>query len=151
MMSNLPQPVTTAIPHFSEKELRCKGSGEIRIDPRFVNKLINLRNDWGRPLIVSSFCRSPAHNRAVAGHPRSLHLTKPFWEKLSGTAAADIRWGWWPESTKLEFARLAYKKGLSVGLHDIFCHIDLRTAAGLAQVVFLYGTWVGFSPSEVSK
>ena len=135
------QPITTAIDYFSEKELACKGTGIIELDPRFAEALVDLRETWGKPLSPSSVCRTPLHNKFVKGHPNSFHLTEnPKW-KTFGTMAADITWRSWDTETKLKFAKLAYSLGWAVGLHNSFCHIDRRVDAGLPQAVFLYGTW----------
>lgn len=145
--------VTTAIEFFADHELACKGSGVIKLDPRFADALPALRREWSRPLSPTSVCRTPEHNAKVGGHPRSLHLTdNPVWPTI-GTMGADIAWRSWPDMRKLAFARLAWKRGWSVGLHDGFCHIDRRGDLGLPnlpQNVFLYGAWSGvFSPAEV--
>lgn len=144
--------VTTAIPYFSEAELRCKGSGVIRLDSRFAEALPTLREAWGKPLVPNSVCRSPVHNKKVGGHPRSLHLTENPVHPVDGTMAADIRWRGWPVAEQLRFARLAWSLGWSVGLHDGFCHVDRRTDFGMAQAAYLYGTWTGgFDVSEVRQ
>lgn len=61
------QPITTAIPYFSESELQCKGTGIIKLDPRFADALPKLREAWGKPLTPNSVCRNPEHNKAVGG------------------------------------------------------------------------------------
>lgn len=144
---------TQALPYFSESELACKGTGIIRLDSRFAAALPALRLAWGRPLSPISVCRAPLHNEAVKGHPRSLHLTENPVHPTKGCMAADIAWQSWPEQDQLDFARLAYKLGWSVGLHDGFIHVDLRKALNLPnllQAVFLYGgRWTGFNREEV--
>ncbi|PKM30244.1 MAG: hypothetical protein CVV07_07450 [Gammaproteobacteria bacterium HGW-Gammaproteobacteria-11] len=166
------QPVTTAIQFFPAHELECKGSrkrdasgrgiagtGVIKMDPRFAQALPVLRGEWGRPLSPNSVCRTPGHNNlpvkqgGAGGHPNSLHLTEnPKWPTL-GTMGADIQWRSWSTRTKLAFARLAWRLGWAVGLHDGFCHVDRRGDLGLPNLpraVFLYGTWSGaFSPQDV--
>lgn len=149
------KPITTPIEFFGADECACKGTGVIKMDPRFAEALPLLRKAWGSPLGASSICRTPAHNKAERGHPSSLHLTEnPKWPTL-GSMAADIKWRNWPVQRKLAFARLAWSMGWSVGLHSSFCHIDRRGDLGLAnlpQNVFLYGAWHGaFTPSEVRK
>ena len=156
-------PVTTPIRFFSHAELECKGSrvngrpgtGVIRMHPTFATELVRLREAWGRPVVPNSVCRTPAHNRAVGGHVRSLHLTEnPHWPTL-GCMAMDWPWRSWTKADQLAFARLAWRMGWSVGLHDGFCHIDRRADLGLRdlpQAVFLYGTWTGrFGPAEVRQ
>jgi hypothetical protein len=140
------KPVTTAIEFFGVDELKCKGSGIIKLDPRFAVELPELRRAWGKPLTPTSVCRSPEHNRKEGGKINSLHLTdNPKWPSL-GAMAADIRWRGWPIDEQIAFAKLAWKMGWSIGLHNGFCHIDRRAdlgVVGLDQAVFLYGTWDG--------
>lgn len=142
---------TGALPFFSERELRCKGTGIIKLDIRFATALPQLRLSWGRPMNPNSVCRAPAHNLAVGGRPNSWHLTenpeRPSW----GCMSIDTQWRDWPVADKLAFARLAWKLGWAVGLHDGFCHTDRRgDCPGWNQTVFIYGTWSWpFGPSNV--
>ena len=132
---------TEAIPYFSKSELACKGTGIIKIDVRFAVLLSYLRMIWGEPLTATSVCRTPNHNRAIGGHPTSLHLTENPKHASNGSMAADITWSHWTKEKRIKFARLAYSLGFSVGLHVSFIHIDLRSAIGLKQNVFVYGVW----------
>lgn len=61
-------------PNFSPAEIACRGSGAVLIDPAALDKLQLLRSAIGKPLIVTSGYRSPAHNKAEGGEPGSLHL-----------------------------------------------------------------------------
>src|SRR5690625_3338934 len=60
--------------NFSPAETACRGSGSLHIHEEALDKLQALRDRLGKPLIVRSAYRSPAHNRAVSGAPRSKHL-----------------------------------------------------------------------------
>jgi len=142
---------TSPLPFFPAHELACKGSGEILLDIHFAVALPALRMEWGGPLTPTSVCRTPAHNKNVGGHPRSMHLTVNPARKTAGCMAADIAWRDWKSETQLRFAKLARKMGWSVGLHDGFCHIDRRADIGMAKNVFLYGTWSGaFTVDDVT-
>jgi hypothetical protein len=99
-MSDL-QPVTTAIEFFSEKELACKGTGVIKLDPRFAVALPELRRAWGKSLSPNSICRTPEHNAKVGGNPNSLHMTENAKWPTLGTMAADISWRGWPVEEQL--------------------------------------------------
>ena len=61
-------------PNFSPAEIACRGSGSLRLNEEALDKLQALRDRLGKPLIVRSAYRSPAHNRAVGGAPRSKHM-----------------------------------------------------------------------------
>ena len=60
--------------NFSPAEIACRGSGSLRINEDALDKLQALRDRLGKPLIVRSAYRSPAHNRAVGGAPRPTHM-----------------------------------------------------------------------------
>lgn len=61
-------------PSFSAREMASKREGEIKLDTEAMDKLQALRNRLGRPIIITSAYRSPAHNRAVGGAANSLHM-----------------------------------------------------------------------------
>lgn len=143
-----------ALPFFPEHELACQHCDRILLDRRFAAALPALRLAAGRALYPTSVTRCPAHNRSVRGHPNSMHLTEnPKWP-TDGCMATDLAWRGWPLPEKLEFARLAFRLGWSVGLHDGFCHVDRRADLGLddlPQGAFLYGDWSGgFDAGDVT-
>lgn len=141
-----------ALPYFPHSELACKCCGEIKLDIKFAAALPDLRRLWALPLNPSSVCRCPKHNTAEGGKENSLHLTENAKHPVNGTCAIDIKWASWATSTRLDFARFAWGLGWSVGLHNAFVHLDLRTVGGLPQAVFLYGTWSNqFSPDAVKE
>jgi hypothetical protein len=59
---------------FSPKEIACKGTGELVVDDQALNKLQQLRDYLGKPLIITSAYRSPAHNKKVGGAKKSKHM-----------------------------------------------------------------------------
>ena len=61
-------------PSFSPAEIACRGTGAIKINTEAMDKLQELRDRLGKPLIVRSAYRSPEHNRAVGGAPASKHM-----------------------------------------------------------------------------
>ncbi|EEW24060.1 YcbK family protein [Rhodobacter ferrooxidans] len=61
-------------PSFSPAEIACRGTGALMINTEALDKLQTLRNRLGKPLIVLSAYRSPAHNKAVGGAPASKHM-----------------------------------------------------------------------------
>jgi len=60
--------------YFTEDEMRCKGTGECHMDEEFMERLIRLREDFGRPMIITSGYRDIAHNIAIGGSRNSAHI-----------------------------------------------------------------------------
>ena len=60
--------------NFSAVEIACRGTGQLKLHPEALDKLQALRDRLGKPLIIRSAYRSPEHNRAVGGAPRSKHM-----------------------------------------------------------------------------
>jgi zinc D-Ala-D-Ala carboxypeptidase len=61
-------------PSFSPREIASKGEGELLIDEDALDKLQALRNLLGKPLVLTSAYRSPAHNKRVGGAKNSRHM-----------------------------------------------------------------------------
>lgn len=59
--------------YFSDHELACRHCGQCRMHPLMMEKLVRVRQAYGRPMIVSSAYRCPEHNAAVS----STGLTGP--------------------------------------------------------------------------
>ena len=45
--------------YFSEDELRCKGTGEIKMNEEFMTKLIELREKLNQPMLAEQQVRGP--------------------------------------------------------------------------------------------
>lgn len=66
--------------HFKEKEFVCKCCGELpplqrgNIEALVDNVLDPVREQFGKPIYVSSGYRCPKHNREVGGVPNSQHM-----------------------------------------------------------------------------
>ena len=105
--------------HFSPAEIACRGSGSLRINEEALDKLQALRDRLGKPLIVRSAYRSPSHNRAVGGAPRSKHM--------DGTAF-DIAMANHDPVAFEAAARAAGFKGFGFYPRSGFMHIDLGPA-----------------------
>lgn len=61
-------------PHFSLKEFQCACCRCVKLDPRLVHILENVRAHIGQPVFVTSGYRCPVHNAAVSGAEDSDHL-----------------------------------------------------------------------------
>ena len=106
-------------PYFSEDELRCKGTDECSMNDSFMEKLINIRSELDRPMIINSGYRHPAHNSAIGGVKDSPHV---FGRAVDIAAIGEVAY---------EIVRLAIKNGMTGiggaqrGAHDRrFIHLD---------------------------
>ena len=105
--------------YFSEDELRCQGTGEIHMDEKFMDKLIELREKLNQPMTISSGYRSEAHNIAIGGSKNSAHLKGCAVDVVcSGHLAYEIV----KLAMELEFSGIGVKQN---GVHaKRFIHID---------------------------
>ena len=103
-------------PDFSPSEIACRGTSQLKLHPAALDKLQALRDRLSKPLIVRSAYRSPAHNRAVGGAPRSKHML--------GTAF-DIAMSNHDPATFAEAARAVGFLGFGTYPRSGFMHIDL--------------------------
>lgn len=52
--------------YFTRGEMKCKGSGECRMDPEFMDVLEAIREEYGSPMVITSGYRSPDYNTKVS-------------------------------------------------------------------------------------
>ena len=102
--------------HFNLKEFQCRdGSHQVVLKRDLLEKLQQLRNLAGKPVIITSGYRNPAYNKKVGGSPTSRHLLGE---------AADIQI---PSFSPREVAQLAEQVGFTgIGVYDTFIHVDVR-------------------------
>lgn len=78
-------------PHFSPRELACKGDGMLMIHPDSLDTLERFRALLGRPIVLNSAYRSPAYNARVGGAPTSQHMhARAFDVRLQGDNGRDL-------------------------------------------------------------
>jgi uncharacterized protein YcbK (DUF882 family) len=80
-----------------------------------------LRDEIGKPIRINSGYRSPAHNRAVGGAPRSRHVV--------GDAADIVVVGMPPTKVAATIERLISEGKMQQGglkAYATFCHYDCR-------------------------
>lgn len=62
-------------PNFSPREIACKGTGRLLVNADALDKLQELRNRLGVPIILTSAYRSPQHNATLPGAAKnSFHM-----------------------------------------------------------------------------
>lgn len=113
--------------YFSERELRCKGSGVIKLAPGFADTLLDLRWYFNHPMLLTSACRSKEHNAKVGGHPRSLHVYDFPARNTGGCCAVDVSTHGMTKERRERLIQLARAKGWSIGFANTFLHLDRRT------------------------
>jgi uncharacterized protein YcbK (DUF882 family) len=60
--------------NFKLQEFECKHCRAVKIDPELVRRLQAMREEIGKPVIINSGYRCPAHNKAIGGATNSQHL-----------------------------------------------------------------------------
>ena len=107
---------------FKVKEFACNdGSDVILIHPDLPAVLQNIRNQFGKPIIINSGYRTPEYNKKVGGATRSQHCY--------GTAADIVVDGISPASVAIAAEKALKKTGHSggIGLYKSFVHVDVRS------------------------
>ena len=73
--------------HFTNEEMKCKGTDECHMDAKFMEKLERLRADYDKPMVVSSGYRDISYNTAigvVGGHDSFKLLRLAVIHKFTG-------------------------------------------------------------------
>lgn len=102
-------------PNFTPKEMACKGTGLLLINRRAMDCIQAFRILAGEPVIILSAYRSPEHNKAVGGAPKSQHmLAKAFDIKITSSL------------TRERIHELGKKVGFTgFGDYNDFVHVDI--------------------------
>ena len=58
-------------PHFTQDELKCKGTGLCNMDEVFMELLEQIRLAYGRPIWVNSGYRDPSYNDKISSTGRT--------------------------------------------------------------------------------
>ena len=134
--------------YFSDKELACKHCGEVKLNPIFDSKLLQLRVNVNEPMKVNSCCRCSERNKKVGGASKSFHLLDDSGFKTNGTCAIDIKRSIY-NSYNIKLVLEAHDLGMSVGVHPSFFHFDIRSdVTDKPQIVFSYGKT---DPADLAK
>ena len=131
---------------FSDAELRCKHCGLLKLHRGFRDALESLREEFRRPMVLTSACRCKAHNASVGGHIRSLHVGDfPYHadKGQQGCLAVDVATQGGAVATqdgayRGQLFSLAWESGWSIGWGKGFLHLDRRDWIGLPQTSFDY-------------
>ena len=127
--------------YFTEEELQCPSGKVVRLAEGFGEKLDELRGALGKPIVLTSACRTTAHinwllQRGYPASTNSFHLIdNPKYG--TDTCAVDITM---PDSVyRKDIIKLALEEGWTVGVAKTFVHIDRRSDyTDLPQIVYVY-------------
>lgn len=104
--------------HFSRQEFACRcGCNFDTVDFELVMVLEELRDHFGSPVIITSGCRCPEHNRKIGGASDSQHMKgKAADVKIVGVPAKKV-WSW---------LNRKYPDRYGMGDGENYTHIDVR-------------------------
>ena len=111
-------------PHFWASEFacncgKCEYSTDPQMNPRLIDALEELRDEFGKPVTVNSGRRCAAHNKAVGGAPGSQHLLGNAADiRISGVRPGDVA----TAARTVDAIR-------GIGWYKTFTHVDVRDAA----------------------
>lgn len=97
-------------PYFSKAEFDCKHTGQNDMKPAFMDKLLELRKRYNKPMQITSGYRSPQHPiEAKKGHSNGEH-TKGMCADV-GTPDGHVRFELVKLALELGFTRIGVAKG----------------------------------------
>lgn len=122
--------------HFSKKELQCKHTGKCNMDSVFMGMLETLREDYGKPMIITSGYRDITHPEEASKNKKEGALPS---DHTIG-AAVDI-------SCSLSQAKQILTLALNIGFTRVgikqhgpfngrFLHLCYRTDK--SEIIFSY-------------
>ncbi|EKC4930732.1 serine/threonine protein kinase [Salmonella enterica] len=105
--------------YFSRKEFECKcgNCGHNAVDAELLKVLEDVREHFGRPVIINSANRCQTHNKKVGGAANSTHVKG---------LAADIRVKDVAPSVVHQYLTGKYPDSYGIGKYNTFTHIDVR-------------------------
>lgn len=105
--------------NFYLHEFQCKdGSQLVMLDEALLQKLQELRDKIGLPIRINSAYRTPEHNKAIGGSPKSQHmLGKAADISVSGISA---------ESLAIMCETMGFG-GIGIYKSKGFVHVDTRS------------------------
>ena len=118
--------------YFSHDELKCRCCDVNQMDQVFVDTLDQIRENYGKPMMVTSGFRCTKHNKKVGGSDFSAHL-----EGLAvDIAITDSKLRHQLIKAIMSIETASYSDTISFGIHENFIHIDQFYRA--FPKVFLY-------------
>jgi uncharacterized protein YcbK (DUF882 family) len=104
--------------YFKRSEFACRcGCGTSTVDAELLHVITDVREYFGRPVIINSGHRCAAHNTKVGGAKNSVHLTgKAVDIRVSGVHPIGVH----------KYLSDKYPEKYGIGMYSSFIHIDVR-------------------------
>lgn len=104
--------------YFKRREFACRcGCGFATVDAELLAALTDLREHFGKPVVITSGCRCADHNRRVGGAKASKHLYGIAADiKVQGVASAEVA----------SYLESRYPDRFGIGRYASWSHIDVR-------------------------
>ena len=104
--------------YFKRKEFACKcGCGTSTVDAELLQVITDVREHFGRPVVINSGHRCAKHNAKVGGAKASVHMTGK---------AADIKVSDASPSVVAGYLEQKHPDRYGIGRYPNFTHIDVR-------------------------
>ncbi|MBC5790597.1 D-Ala-D-Ala carboxypeptidase family metallohydrolase [Providencia sp. JUb39] len=104
--------------YFKKQEFACRcGCGQSDVADELLTVLVDVREHFGKPVIINSANRCPTHNKNVGGAKNSMHLKG---------IAADIRVSGVSPVEVHKYLTEKYPHSYGIGKYNTFTHIDVR-------------------------
>ncbi len=104
--------------YFTRSEFKCPCCGFAAVDVELLAVLEDVREHFDRPVKINSACRCPAHNKAVGGEEKSMHMY--------GMAADFVVVGASPAKVH-QYLVGKYPDQYGIGLYRTWVHADVRS------------------------
>lgn len=104
--------------YFKRKEFACRcGCGTSTVDAELLQVITDVREHFGKPVVITSGHRCIKHNANVGGAKNSMHLTgKAADIMVAGVSPMDVR----------VYLCNKYPDKYGIGAYPTFTHIDVR-------------------------
>ncbi len=104
--------------YFKRREFACKcDCGMDTVDAELLEILTEVREHFGKPVVITSGNRCTEHNASIGGAPKSLHtLSRAADFKVRGIDSVEV-FKWLTER---------YSGSYGIGLYSSWVHVDSR-------------------------
>lgn len=116
-------------PNFSREEFRCKHTGHEGMKEEFLEVLQNIRDDYGKPMRVTSGFRHPTHPVEARKQRSDGEHTRGMCADIACTSSRD----------RYELIVLALKHGINrIGIAKNFVHLGMGGPGLPPRVIWEY-------------